>query len=71
MKPAKPKITFVDISATTGTWNYSQFAKEISWMADTGISTGYDIGSGKREYRPYQPVARDAMAAFLYRYAQR
>lgn len=35
-------------------------------MRDTGISTGYDDGT----YRPLEPVKRDAMAAFLYRYNQ-
>ncbi|MFJ4264868.1 S-layer homology domain-containing protein [Paenarthrobacter nicotinovorans] len=45
------------------------FYKEITWLASTGISTGWDVGGGKREYRPLSPIARDAMAAFLYRYA--
>lgn len=43
-----------------------QFYKEICWMRDTGISTGYDDGT----YRPLEPVKRDAMAAFLYRYSE-
>lgn len=42
------------------------FYKEICWMRDTGISTGYEDGT----YRPLEPVKRDAMAAFLYRYSQ-
>lgn len=41
------------------------FYKEISWMADSGISTGW----ADRTYRPYTSVNRDAMAAFLYRAA--
>ena len=41
------------------------FYREISWMAETGISTGYSDGT----YRPNGPVSRDAMAAFLYRFA--
>ncbi|MFJ4227143.1 S-layer protein [Paenarthrobacter nicotinovorans] len=45
------------------------FYKEITWLAAQGISTGWDVGGGKREYRPLSPIARDAMAAFLYRYA--
>ena len=45
------------------------FYKEIAWLASRGISTGWDIGGGKKEYRPHQPVLRDQMAAFLYRYA--
>lgn len=43
----------------------SQFYKEITWLASRGITTGY----GDYTYRPLQPVNRDAMAAFLYRFA--
>ncbi len=39
------------------------FYKEISWLADRGISTGYPDGT----YRPLDSVNRDAMAAFMYR----
>ncbi|WP_261620494.1 peroxidase family protein [Pseudarthrobacter equi] len=54
---------FVDVS--TG----QQFYKEMAWMAEKGISTGYAEANGKKSYRPLQPVNRDAMAAFLYRAA--
>ena len=47
------------------------FYKEISWLAATGVSTGWDVGGGKKEFRPTQPIARDAMAAFLYRFADK
>lgn len=43
------------------------FYKEISWMFDQGISTGWVSGRG-REFRPSQTIQRDAMAAFLYRF---
>lgn len=49
--------------ADLGTNN--QFYKEISWLADQGISTGFPDNT----YRYLQPVNRDAMAAFLYRLA--
>ncbi len=42
-----------------------QFYEEITWLAGTGITTGYSDGT----YRPWDPVNRDAMAAFLYRFA--
>lgn len=42
-----------------------QFHYEIDWMACFGISTGYPDGS----YRPDEPVHRDAMAAFIKRWA--
>lgn len=40
------------------------YYKEIAWMSDSGISTGWADGT----YRPTQTVDRDAMAAFFYRY---
>lgn len=43
------------------------FYKEIAWAYDTGISTGWKMKDGSREFRPLQPVKRDAMAAFLMR----
>ena len=42
----------------------NMYYKEISWLAAQGISTGW----ADQTFRPYQPIARDAMAAFLYRY---
>jgi S-layer homology domain/Protein of unknown function (DUF1524)/Excalibur calcium-binding domain len=53
---------FVDVS--TG----NQFYQQITWLASRGISTGWDIGNGCRAFNPVQPVARDAMAAFMYRF---
>src|SRR5690606_5582442 len=43
----------------------SAFYLEIAWLAEAGISTGYPDGT----FRPLVPVARDAMAAFLYRFS--
>lgn len=57
----KGKQSFRDVTPTT------QFYKEIEWLSAQGISTGWDVGNGVKEFRPVQPVARDAMAAFLYR----
>ena len=42
----------------------SQFYREISWLADQRITTGWADGS----FRPVQPIERGAMAAFLHRY---
>jgi hypothetical protein len=41
------------------------FATEIAWMADSGISTGFEDGT----FRPAQGVTRQSMSAFLYRLA--
>ncbi|BCW64184.1 hypothetical protein StoSoilB22_31570 [Arthrobacter sp. StoSoilB22] len=56
-------VSFSDVPAE------SQFATEISWLAASGISTGWDVGGGVRQYRPLESIARNAMAAFLYRHA--
>lgn len=44
-----------------------QFGMEIDWMFQQGLSTGWVEPDGTRTYRGLQPMARDAMAAFLYR----
>ncbi|TGO06255.1 S-layer homology domain-containing protein [Serinibacter arcticus] len=49
---------FVDVPPSAA------FYREITWLASTGISTGWPDGT----FRPLQPVARDAMSAFLFRY---
>lgn len=41
------------------------FYREITWLGYRGVSTGYGDGS----FRPLEAVNRDAMAAFLYRFA--
>lgn len=41
------------------------YRDEISWLASTGITTGWEDGT----FRPLSSVNRDAMAAFLYRMA--
>ena len=42
-----------------------QFAGDITWLVEEKITTGYDDGT----FRPVAPVSRQAMAAFLYRFA--
>ena len=45
------------------------YYKEIMWLAATGISTGWEEPDGTKTFRPLNPIARDAMAAFLFRMA--
>ena len=66
-----PAFTAPAVSPFTDVPAGAAFYKEITWLASEGISTGWDTGAGKREYRPLSPIARDAMAAFLYRYADK
>ncbi|VXC67480.1 RCC1-repeats containing protein [Arthrobacter sp. 9V] len=66
-----PAFTAPTVSPFTDVPAGAAFYKEITWLASEGISTGWALGGGKREYRPLSPIARDAMAAFLYRYADK
>ncbi|PWD52038.1 hypothetical protein C8046_16695 [Serinibacter arcticus] len=54
---------FTDVTPTT------QFYREIAWLAEARISTGWPAGGGRAEFRPLSLVNRDAMAAFLYRFS--
>ncbi|MDO5495029.1 MAG: excalibur calcium-binding domain-containing protein, partial [bacterium] len=45
------------------------FEAQIDWMACVGISTGWVISPGVATYGPDYPTQRDAMAAFLFRFA--
>ncbi|MDQ6740551.1 MAG: S-layer homology domain-containing protein, partial [Actinomycetota bacterium] len=46
-----------------------QFYKEMAWVSEQGISTGWTEPDENRTYRALTPINRDAMAAFLYRSA--
>lgn len=59
--PATPPFTDV------GTGH--QYYKEICWLATQTITNGWPTSDGRREFRPTAAVERQAMAAFLYRYA--
>ncbi|WP_342372098.1 S-layer homology domain-containing protein [Propioniciclava soli] len=48
---------FVDVATD------NPFHAEIAWLASSGIATGWEDGT----FRPLTPIARDAMAAFLFR----
>ena len=55
--PDCTEAAFTDVPAS------HPFCGEITWLADTGITTGWADGT----FRPATPVSREAMAAFLYR----
>jgi hypothetical protein len=60
------KSPFADVTPQS-----TNFYKEIIWMNQQGISTGWSVGGGKKEFRPKDAITRDAMAAFMYRFAGR
>lgn len=43
--------------------NSSKFYKEVSWLASSGMTTGFSDGT----FRPYWGTSREATAAFLFR----
>ena len=47
----------------------SPHAEDVLWLAHSGISKGWDIGNGIKEFRSLTNVARCDMAAFLQRLA--
>ena len=55
----KKAVAFPDVPAG------SLFYNEITWMQQSGITTGWEDGT----FRPYDSVSREAMAAFFYRAA--
>ncbi|MHA7276505.1 S-layer homology domain-containing protein [Arthrobacter sp. Hz1] len=55
---APARSPFRDVSTN------NMYYKEIAWMSAMGLSTGWGDGT----YRPLQPISRDAMAAFMFRY---
>lgn len=63
-----PEFTAPAVSPFRDVPRTHQFYKEITWLADAGISTGWSVPGGK-EFRPSNAVTRDAMAAFMYRFA--
>ncbi|WP_144276197.1 S-layer homology domain-containing protein [Demequina sp. NBRC 110053] len=66
--PVTP-VNLVDVSSDPDSPFYTQFHREIQWLADRGITKGWDVGGGRHEFRPKNEITRDAMAAFMYRYA--
>ncbi len=57
--------TFTDVAVG------APFFKEVEWMKAQGITNGNVGPGGTLIYLPIDPVSRQAMAAFLYRFAHR
>lgn len=58
--PDSPRAEFSDVPAG------SRYAKAVDW----GVSVGLINGRGDGSFGPYDPVTREQMATFLYRYAE-
>ncbi len=68
-EPTTPASASCGVSAVSGPFNDVAptyvFCRAIEWMKQTGITQGFADGS----FKPQQPINRDAMSAFLYRFA--
>ena len=64
-----PDVSLPAVSPFADVTTQTQFYKEICWLAAQGVSTGWDEPDGTKTFRPLQSVNRDAMAAFMYRFA--
>lgn len=67
-QPTAP-VRLVDVSSDPDSRHHTPFHREISWLASTGITKGWNVGGGRYEFRPREEISREAMAAFMYRYA--
>ena len=65
----QPTFSPPDVSPFADVTPDHPFYLEITWLAENGISTGSTLADGTVVFQPTAPVARDAMAAFLHRYA--
>jgi hypothetical protein len=63
----EPKVNLPKSSPFTDVEPGDQHYRAIVWAAEHGITTGWPDGT----FRPTRPITRDAMAAFVYRYAGR
>lgn len=46
----------------------AKFYKEVAWLEEMNITEGWKVGDNKYEYRAHEPINRDAMVAFLWRF---
>lgn len=67
----EPSFTPPVASPFTDVLPGTAFYKEITWLAAQGISEGWTEEDGSKTYRALQPVNRDAMAAFMYRFNEK
>ncbi|WP_262406023.1 excalibur calcium-binding domain-containing protein [Protaetiibacter sp. SSC-01] len=65
----KPDFSAPEVSPFIDVRTDHPFYKEITWLADRGITLGYAEANGKRTWRGMDPVSRDAMALFMYRFS--
>lgn len=63
-----PRVTLPAKSPFTDIKPSQEHYTAVIWAYQEGITTGWKMPNGTRQFRPVEPIARDAMAAFLYRF---
>lgn len=63
LAPPAPEPFFDDVPVGAA------FFDDIQWLAAEGITTGWEQGDGSIFFSPSDPITREAMAAFVYRFA--
>ncbi|WP_169309994.1 S-layer homology domain-containing protein [Aeromicrobium marinum] len=64
----EPWVDMPEESPFTDVPETHEFYREMVWLEQEGITTGYDNGDETISFRPSEPVLREQMAAFLYRF---
>ena len=64
-----PKVALPAKSPFTDMKPGQEHYTAVIWAYQNGVTEGWRMPNGTFQFRPVQPIARDAMAAFLYRFA--
>ena len=64
-----PRVTLPAKSPFTDMKPSQEHYTAVIWAYQEAITTGWKMPNGTRQFRPVEPIARDAMAAFLYRFS--
>lgn len=66
-----PEFVAPEVSPFVDYGPENAFYKEVTWLEEQGITKGYTDNASDTtvEYRPLADINRDAMAAFIYRFA--
>ena len=63
LKKGAEQVTFKDVKSG----DEANHATEVEWLASIGVTKGWSVSGGTYEFRGKKTVARQDMAAFMYR----
>ena len=64
----RPAVDLLAPAPFTDVGAGASFSREIRWLAQSDVTTGYVEPGGGATFRPAQPVLREQMAAFMFRF---